>query len=92
MGTCRRKKCSDFFRNIIDIHEVLAEFGTQEKGVFPKDKLDSAMNVQYYAYNELKYDQKIKCERENLWPEMFIYDKNNLAPFNPFRTMGVDWD
>lgn len=74
------------------IHEVLAEFGTQEKGVFPKDKLDSAMNVQYYAYNELKYDQKIKCERENLWPEMFIYDKNNLAPFNPFRTMGIDWD
>lgn len=92
MGTCRRKKCSDFFRNIIDIHEVLAEFGTQEKGVFPKDKLDSAMNVQYYAYNELKYDQKIKCERENLWPEMLIYDKNNLAPFNPFRTMGIDWD
>lgn len=73
------------------IHEVLAEFGTQEKGVFPKDKLDSAMNVQYYAYNELKYDQKIKCERENLWPEMFIYDKNNLAPFNPFRTMGVNF-
>lgn len=74
------------------IHEVLAEFGTQEKGVFPKDKLDAARLVEYYAYNELAYDQKIRCERENNWPVMLEYDKFNPAPYNPFRTIGVDWD
>ena len=74
------------------VHEVLAEFGTQEKGVFPKDKLDEAMNFEYYAYNELAYEQKIKCEREDSWPMMYDYSKYNPAPYNPFRTMGVDWD
>lgn len=74
------------------VHEVLAEFGTQEKGVFPKDKLDNAMNVEYYAYNELTYDQKIKCEREDTWPIMYEHSLNNPPPFNPFRTMGIDWD
>lgn len=74
------------------VHEVLAEFGTQEKGVFPKDKLDDAINVENYAYNELKYEQRIKCEREEVWPTMYMYDRSNPAPFNPFRTMGVDWD
>ena len=74
------------------IHEVLAEFGTQESGVFPKDKVDKALTYQNYAYNELTYDQRIKCERENVWPEMLMYDRSNPAPYNPFRTMGVDWD
>lgn len=72
------------------IHEVLAEFGTQEKGVFPKNKLDEAILIQNYAYNPLTYDQEIKCEREQDWPEMFEYTKTNPAPFNPFRTMGVN--
>lgn len=74
------------------VHEVLAEFGTQEKGVFPKDKLDEAMTYEYYAYNELAYEQRIKCERESSWPMMLEYSKSNPAPYNPFRTMGVDWD
>lgn len=74
------------------VHEVLAEFGTQEAGVFPKDKLDEALLFENYAYNELSYEQKIKCERENAWPSMHLYNKLNPAPFNPFRTMGVDWD
>ena len=74
------------------VHEVLAEFGTQEKGVFPKDKLDEAMTYEYYAYNDLTYEQKIKCERENSYPMMYDYSKSNPAPYNPFRTMGVDWD
>lgn len=71
------------------VHEILAEFGTQEAGVFPKNKLDEALEVEYYAYNELLYDQKIACERENKWPTMYMYDTYNKAPFNPFRTMGV---
>ena len=74
------------------VHEVLAEFGTQEKGVFPKDKLDEAMTYEYYAYNDLTYEQKIKCERENSYPMMCDYSKSDPAPYNPFRTMGVDWD
>ena len=74
------------------VHEVLAEFGTQEAGVFPKDKLDKAITFEYYAYNELTYEQRIKCERENAWPDMVMYDRSNPAPYNPFRTMGVDWD
>ena len=74
------------------IHEVLAEFGTQETGVFPKDKLDAALKFENYAYNELEYEQRLRCEREGVWPEMLIYNKSNPAPYNPFRTMGVDWD
>ena len=74
------------------VHEVLAEFGTQEAGVFPKDKLDEALLFENYAYNELSYEQKIKCDREQIYPAMYIYNKSNPAPFNPFRTMGVDWD
>ena len=74
------------------IHEVLAEFGTQEAGVFPKDKLDAAMTFENYAYNELTYDQRIRCEREGVWPTMYNYSLDNPAPYNPFRTMGIDWD
>lgn len=72
------------------IHEVLAEFGTQEKGVFPKDKLDKALTFQNYAYNPLSYEQQIAIERGNMQsPTMLNYSKQNPAPFYPFRTMGV---
>ena len=74
------------------VHEILAEFGTQEAGVFPKNKLDEALNFEFYAYNPLSYDQNIQCERESNYPTMYMYDRANKAPFNPFRTMGVDWD
>ena len=40
------------------VHEVLAEFGTQEAGVFPKDKLDKAITFEYYAYNEHTINQR----------------------------------
>lgn len=74
------------------VHEVLAEFGTQEKGVFPKDKLDSSREYEYYAYNELSFFQQKKCEEEGFFPTMNIYSRENPAPYNPFRCMGVDWD
>lgn len=75
------------------IHEVLAEFGTQEAGVFPKDKLDEAMTFENYAYNPLTYDQKIAIERGNKQePVFYNHNKYNPAPPNVFRTMGVDWD
>lgn len=75
------------------IHEVLAEFGTQEAGVFPKDKLDLAITFDNYAYMPLTFDQNIAIERgEKQSPRMYSYDKHSPAPYNPFRCMGVDWD
>lgn len=74
------------------IHEVLAEFGAQDTGVFNKDRLDEALTFYNYTYKELDYYQKIRCEESGVWPEMLIYDENNPAPPNMFRTMGVDFD
>lgn len=74
------------------VHEVLAEFGTQETGVFNKDKLDLAIKHENYAYNELDYYQQNDCEEKNEYPTMLMFDQQNPAPPNVFRTMGVDWD
>ena len=74
------------------VHEVLAEFGTQETGVFNKDKLDKAMKVLDYAYNELDYFQLEKLKKAGHYPLMEIYDQTSPPPRNIFRTMGVDWD
>jgi replicative DNA helicase len=74
------------------VHEILAEFGTQDTGVFNKDKLDLAMTHELYAYNDLDFYQLDRCERNQLTPNMYNYQPNERAPMNPFRTMGVDWD
>ena len=74
------------------VHEIEAEFGTQDTGVFDKNKVDAARNELCYAYNELDYYQKERCEKENIDPVMMIYDKQHKATFNQFRCMGVDWD
>ena len=74
------------------IHEVLAEFGDQDTGVFNKDRLDEALTFYNYSYRELDCYQKMRCEESGKWPEMLIYDETNPAPPNMFRTMGVDWD
>ena len=74
------------------VHEVLAEFGTQETGVFDKDKLDAAQKVLDYAYNPLDYFQQKNCIEEGREPEMLMYNQSFKAPRNIFRTMGVDWD
>lgn len=73
------------------VHEILAEFGTQDKGVFPKDKLDEAIKVNNYAYNELDVIQKRQCEEIGKWPTMYLYDRNNRPAYNPFRTVGVEY-
>ena len=73
------------------VHEVLAEFGTQETGVFDKDKIDAAMQVLDYAYNDLDFFQQKKIIEENRQqPLMLQYNKSFKAPANIFRTMGVD--
>lgn len=74
------------------VHEIMAEFGTQDTGVFNKNKVDASTSYCYYAYNELDYYQKQRVKDNHLEVEMLLYDKENPAPVNPFRTMGVDWD
>ena len=74
------------------VHEVLAEFGTQEAGVFDKTKLDEAIKQENYAYNDLDYYQLSECKETNVWPKMLMYNKANKPPKNIFRTMGVDFD
>lgn len=72
-------------------HEILAEFGTEESGVFDKTQVDAAMKKEFYYYNPLSDMQKRNL-KDDFQPESFIYDEDNPAPYNPFRCMGVDWD
>lgn len=72
------------------VHEIEAEFGTQETGVFPKDKLDASTLFDYYAYNELLYEQKKACENSQKFPTIYNHSLSNKPNYNPFRTMGVD--
>lgn len=74
------------------VHEVLAEFGTQEKGVFDKDKLDKATKFLDYCYDDLTFFQKQKIQEEHLLEPLRYgeYTIQNPAPRNIFRTMGVD--
>lgn len=74
------------------VHEIEANFGTQDTGVFNKDKVDKATQWEFYAYHQLDYYQQAKVAELKISPTMYLYDKNNKAPYNPFRTMGIDWD
>lgn len=74
------------------VHEVEANFGSEELGVFPKDKVDWACQQEYYAYDALTFAQRQKMSDIGIVPRMSIYGRENKPPFNPFRTMGIDWD
>ena len=74
------------------VHEVEAEFGVQDTGVFNKDDLDRARTFLNYAYNPLDYYQERDVAETGNKPQMMLYDEYNPAPFNRFRTMGIDWD
>lgn len=74
------------------IHEILAEFGEEEAGVFDKDKVDAAMRVECYHYLPLDILQKERCKNEGLKPANYCYSINKRAPFNLFRCVGVDFD
>ena len=75
------------------VHEVEAEFGVQDTGVFNKDDLDRARTFYNYAYNPLDYYQENDIRRgARQQPEMLLYDEYNPAPFNRFVTVGVDFD
>lgn len=68
-------------------HEVMAEFGTEEAGVFDKDKLDLARRRELYTYDKLPSYIENQEQIEKLF-----YDEDNPAPPNVFRCVGVDWD
>lgn len=75
------------------VHEVEAEFGVQNTGVFNKEKIDLMCQYFDYAYDELNYyqeDARIKNELPE--PNFLRYDIYNPAPPTLFRTIGVDWD
>ena len=72
-------------------HEILAIFGTEEAGVFDKNKLDEAMRQVYYTYAPLTETQKRNLNGQQP-PIEIMYDEENLAPYNPFRCIGIDWD
>lgn len=74
------------------IHEIMAEFGAQDTGVFNKDRIDGAMKFHDFYYNELSYIQDERLNRQEYKPENINYPKHTRAPYNPFRCMGVDWD
>lgn len=74
------------------VHEVLAEFGTQETGVFNKEALDYAVSIDQYAYNKLDYFQEKLIKDEAMDVEIYDYDIDNPAPRNILRCVGVDFD
>ena len=86
------------FRNTYDnnayVHEVLAEFGVEEAGVFDKIKLEEATKIDNYTY----------FDRDKWKPVFPNLDESNVKKIhelppgkkiytpNVFRCVGVDWD
>lgn len=75
-------------------HEVLAEFGEQETGVFNKDRLDEATRYFYYTYDKLTMSQQRKIEENDIKVADYVvpYGYSGVYRPNIFRTMGIDWD
>lgn len=74
------------------IHEVMADFGPQDTGVFNKECVDIAANTENYAYNELTLAQLTRIEKTGAdLPLMYLPLNGKFKP-NLWRTIGVDWD
>ena len=72
-------------------HEVLAEFGTEEMGVFDKTALDEAREQLFYTYDPLT-NLQIRRLEDGKKPLQFIFNDGDRAPQNLYRTAGVDFD
>lgn len=70
-------------------HEVMAEFGTEDAGVFNKLCVDRATQFDNYAYNPLTVLQRNKCERDNSFPKVLMAMPGEAYTPNTFRCMGV---
>lgn len=75
-------------------HEILAEFGEQETGVFDKDRLDEALKFYTYAYDKLTLSQRRNVENNNIVVDDYTVPKDFQGIYrqNYLRTMGIDWD
>lgn len=71
------------------IHEVLAEFGPQDTGVFNKEDIDRARTFDNYAYNELSKVQEMQLARTGEEMPIMYLPVNGKFKRNIFRTMGV---
>ena len=86
------------FRNTYDKnaydHEVLAEFGVEEAGVFDKDKVEEATQIDNYAYFDRdKYKPVRSMMDDSNVKEIHILPEGRTTFYpNVFRCMGVDWD
>lgn len=72
-------------------HEVLAEFGTEELGVFNKEDIDKAVRQLWYTYELLNKLQERSIEGQQP-PLSFVFTRENPAPQSLLRTVGVDFD
>lgn len=70
-------------------HEILAEFGSEDAGVFNKERIDEATRVQYYTYEPLTSIQQNNVDVSIPLQQLF-YTTMNPAPSNPLRCMGVN--
>lgn len=72
-------------------HEILAEFGTEDSGVFNKTMIDDARNKFNYCYLPPTDEILRRAEKEfGERPNFINYTKYNPAPPNPWRCMGVN--
>ncbi|MGM9543932.1 MAG: DEAD/DEAH box helicase family protein [Romboutsia timonensis] len=75
------------------VHEVEAEFGVQNTGVFDKAKVDLSKEIYNYTYQPLDYYQENAIKLSGMpHPDVLMYDRQHPAPYSRFRTIGVDWD
>ena len=74
------------------LHEVMAEFGTEQSGVFNKTKLDAARELDNYAYEYLTQIQEFVRQKEGRDIPRYFMPQGRQFQKNLFRTMGVDWD
>ena len=72
-------------------HEILAEFGTEEAGVFSKEDVDNAIKKINYYYNPITSIMQ-REKPQHAEAQSLIYNEIERAPYNPFRCIGVDWD
>lgn len=73
------------------IKEILAEFGTEDTGVFPKDRVDAALSP--YTYEKMSYYQQDLMEKLGINKvESLCVPPGQRAYPNVFRCVGIDWD
>lgn len=74
------------------VHEIEAEFGTEEAGVFSKERIDEAKKMLDYYYTPLDLLQQRMAQSQGREPIDMTNGLDKRPKRNIFRTIGVDWD